>query len=91
MSSFLYKNHLIVSYSDYLASTSEWKPWATISWRDNGCQHLHTINFITEKFATSAGAELFGTQSGKQWVDNRLGNSSRKSSVAKYLENDDSG
>ena len=73
MSSSLYKNHLIVSSADYLADTSEWKPWATVSWRDSGYQHLHTINFITEKFDTPAGAELFGTQSGRQWVDNRLG------------------
>jgi hypothetical protein len=72
MASSLYKNHLIVSSADYFAGTSEWKPWVSISWRDNGGQHLHTIHFATERFDTPAGAERFATQSGQQWVDKRL-------------------
>ena len=81
MASSLYKNHLIVASTDYFAGASEWKAWVSISWRDNGRQHLHTINFTTERFDTLAGAKRFATQSAQQWVDKRLGIRSPKKSM----------
>ena len=72
MASVLYKTYLIVSAADYNKETSEWKPWVSICWRDDGRQHLHTIKFVHEQFKTSEEAEKFGMNAGEMWVDGRL-------------------
>jgi len=73
MASFLYKDYLIVSAADYNRETLEWKPWASICWRDNGYQHLHQIRFTGEKFKTAPAAEEFAMNAGEKWVDGQLG------------------
>ena len=71
MASSLYKSYLIVSAADYLKETTDWKPWVTISWRDNGSQHFHTIKFVNEKFKSAPEAENFALSSGQKWIDAR--------------------
>ena len=73
MASRLYKNYLIVSAADYNRDTLEWKPWASICWRDNGHQHLHQIRFTNDKFQTAEEAEKVAMKAGEIWIDGQLG------------------
>lgn len=69
MASSLYKDYLVVSAADYNRDTSEWKPWVSVCWRDNGCQHLHQIRFVHEKFKTAPAAEEYAMNAAQEWVD----------------------
>lgn len=69
MTSSFYKSYLIVRAADYRTVTSDWKPWVTISWPQDGGQLLHTIQFVNETFKTASEAEQFAVSSGQKWID----------------------
>src|SRR6185503_11606330 len=69
MASALYKNRLVVCAADLNSDTLDWKPWASICWRDDGRRHLHLIRFSQDAFSAAADAETFALKTAQEWVD----------------------
>ena len=71
MAALLYKHYLIIATGQYNKATG-WLSIVDLSWGSGPNRGFYVIDNSSRSFQTKEEAEMFGVETSKTWIDERL-------------------